>query len=114
MSYLRILNLNNMKITNFTSPRGNVVPNQFEINFNDVSIFQSYDSIITKIEKGITYLDEKYWNYSKTTSKYRSIFLRESTKETQRKIDSGEYILTDLSKEMEIKGTTKTFKFFKK
>ena len=34
---------------------------------------------------------------SRTTAKYRNQFLDESTKETQAKIDSGEYILTDLN-----------------
>jgi len=42
-------------------------------------------------------LDKKYWNYSKTTSKYRNKFLNETTKETQAKIDSGEYVLKDLN-----------------
>ena len=61
--------------------------------------FQSYDSIIVYIDNyvGGTYLDQKYWNYSKTTSKYRNKFLGETTKETQAKIDSGDYILTDLN-----------------
>ena len=35
--------------------------------------------------------------YSKTTSKYRNMFLGETTKETQKKINSGEYILTNLN-----------------
>ncbi|KKM03661.1 hypothetical protein LCGC14_1772170 [marine sediment metagenome] len=43
------------------------------------------------------YLDETYWDYSKTTGKYRNIFLGENKAETQKKIDSGEYILTDLN-----------------
>ena len=76
--------------------------NQFIINDNENKTFQSYDSIIVFIPanqsgKYPTQLDKKYWNYSKTTSKYRNIFLGETTKETQVKIDSGEYILTDLN-----------------
>lgn len=43
------------------------------------------------------YLDKQYWDYSKTTGKYRNIFLDESKAETQKKIDNGEYILTDLN-----------------
>lgn len=101
-----------MLVTNFTSTKGNEVPNQFEIKMKDTIIFQSYKSIIAKIEKGKTYLDERYWNYSKTTSKYRSIFLGESTNETKRKIESGEYVLTDLSKELVEKELT-NFKFLK-
>jgi len=46
---------------------------------------------------GKTQLDEKYWDYSKTTGKYRNQFLGENKKETEKKIASGEYILTDLN-----------------
>jgi hypothetical protein len=103
-----------MIIKNFKSPKGNDVPNQFQIEFQNTIIFQSYKTIISKIENGITYLDERRWNYSRTTSKYRSIFLGENTKETQKKIDSGEYILTDLSKTFDITKDISNFKFLKK
>jgi hypothetical protein len=72
--------------------------NQFVINAdNGDLIFQSYDSIICKKSKGKVYLDENFWNYSKTTSNHRNIFLNEKTKETENKIKSGEYILTNLN-----------------
>ena len=72
--------------------------NQFIIQHDDVEYFQSYDSIIVKrFKQGICHLDKTYWNYSKTTSKYRNQFLGETTKETQRKIDRGLHILTDLN-----------------
>ena len=84
------------------SSKGNFIANQFIINDNEgYEYFQSYRSIIvkrTKYDAGIkTELDEKYWNCSRTTSKYRSMFLNESTKETKEKIASGEYILTNLN-----------------
>ena len=103
-----------MKIKNLTSPRGNEVPNQFEINYNGALIYQSYKAIIAKIERGVTYLDEHYWNYSKTTSKYRNIFLGENTKDTLKKIKSGEYILTDLSKSFQAPKEVSNFKFLNK
>jgi hypothetical protein len=84
-------------IQNLTSSNGNKVPNQIVIRNETLRIFQSYDSIIVKVEGGQVYLDETYWNYSKTTSKYRNRFLGDSTKEIKSKIKSGEYILTDLS-----------------
>lgn len=91
-----------MKVENMTSSNGNKVANQFIItDDNGYKYFQSYDSLIVKIEDdgvmSITYLDEIYWNYSKTTSKYRNIFLNETTKETQEKITNGEYHLTNLN-----------------
>lgn len=90
--------LNDMTtIRNLTSSNGNKVPNQIVIRNESLRIFQSYESIIVKIEDGKVYLDETYWNYSKTTGKYRNQFLGESKKETESKIKSGEYILTDLS-----------------
>jgi len=99
-----------MKVSNMQSSRGNDVPNQFLItdygrgangNFTERLIFQSYDSVIaiktrwedeTRVE-----LDETYWDYSVTTGKYRNQFLGETKKETQAKIDSGEYKLADLN-----------------
>ena len=90
-----------MKISNITNARGNKVSNQFIVYDGLKTYFQSYNSIIVKIErlegKEITYLDPVYWNYSRTTSKHRSTFLNESTKETQRKIKEGVYILQDLN-----------------
>ncbi len=97
-----------MKVKDMTSKKtGRAVPNQFvvtdSVGLQDmiVEYFQSYDSIIAKkayCKDGVKiYLDEKYWNYSTTTGRYRNQFLGETTKETQAKIDSGEYILTDLN-----------------
>jgi len=92
-----------MKIQNMTSSNGNKVANQFIIFDSEATYFQSYDSIIVKIcfidgERGRkTFLDARYWDYSKTTSKYRNQFLGLTTKEVKAKIDSGEFILTDLN-----------------
>jgi hypothetical protein len=86
-----------VKVENLESHQGNKMPNQFRISTSEGVFFQSYDSIIAKIHKGQTWLDEKYWNYSTTTSKYRNLFLGEDKKQTQAKINSGEYILTDLN-----------------
>ena len=90
-----------MKIQNMTSSKGNKVANQFIIFDSESTYFQSYKSIIVKTtfedDERVVYLDENYWDYSKTTSKYRNMFLGETTKETQKKIDSGEYKLADLN-----------------
>lgn len=87
--------------TNLINARGNKVANQYTIYNSNCTMFQSYNSIIVKTTfedgKRVVYLDEYYWNYSKTTSKYRSQFLGESTKETEAKIKSGEYKLINLN-----------------
>ena len=87
-----------MKVENMTSARGNKVANQFIINSEEGCYFQSYNSIIVKIEGREVYLDEYYWDYSVTTGKYRNDFLGEGIPETRAKIKSGEYTLTDLNK----------------
>jgi hypothetical protein len=87
-----------MKVENMTSARGNKVANQFIINSEEGCYFQSYNSIIVKIEGREVYLDEYYWDYSVTTGKYRNDFLGEGIAETRAKIKSGEYTLTDLNK----------------
>jgi hypothetical protein len=87
-----------VKVENMTSGRGNTIPNQFIIKTHEGYYFQSYASVIVFIPNvGKTVLDESYWDYSRTTGKYRNMFLGEGKDETQRKIDSGEYILGNLN-----------------
>ena len=88
-----------MQVSNLMSNKGNKIANQFNIIDDDGNqYFQSYDSIIAKIVKYRTvYLDEKYWNYSKTTSKYRNIWLGLTTRETEQQISDGKIILTNLN-----------------
>ena len=88
-----------------TSNSGNSIANQFVITDDDGNeYFQSYQSIIAKKPRSHyswiklkILIDEKYWDYSVTTGRYRNQFLGETKKETQAKIDSGEYILTNLN-----------------
>ena len=87
-----------MRVENMRSTRGNKVANQFIINDKGVTYFQSYSSIIAKKSlQGKVYLDAYYWDYSTTTGKYRNDFLGEGIADTRKKIQSGEYILTDLN-----------------
>ena len=86
-----------MKVENMTSPQGNKVANQFIITDNGDEYFQSYRSIIAKRSNGKIYLDDVFWDYSRTTGKYRNEFLGEGIAETRKKIKSGEYILTNLN-----------------
>ena len=87
-----------MKAYNLTSNNGNKIPNQLEIICdNGTKYFQSYNSIIVKKTNNNTYLDSYYYNYSRTTSKYRNIFLNETTKEIEKKIKNDVYKLTNLN-----------------
>jgi hypothetical protein len=88
----------NIKVTNMTSPKGNKVSNQFKIWTSEGWYFQSYDSIIVyRSHEGKITLDADYWDYSRTTGKYRNMFLNESKAETQKKIDNGTYKLVNLN-----------------
>jgi hypothetical protein len=88
-----------IKVKQMTSPRsGSPVANQFIIYTSKGRYFQSYDSIIAlRNNNGKITLDEYYWDYSRTTSKYRNEFLGETTAETRAKIESGKYELEDLN-----------------
>lgn len=86
-----------MKVTNMYSDKGNPVPNQMIIETNNGTYFQSYKSLIALRRNGKVYLDSRYWDYSKTTGKYRNQFLGENIKETREKIKIGIYELVDLS-----------------
>lgn len=88
-----------MKVENLESNRGNTIANQFEITTPEGRYFQSYKSMIVFIPNDgrKIQLDKRYWDYSKTTGKYRNIFLGENKKETEAKIAAGIYELTDLN-----------------
>jgi len=79
---------------------GNAVPNQFVITDNNSdAYFQSYNSMIARrIDATDTIeLDENFWNYSATTSKYLARFLGVPNKEIKQKVKSGEYKLVNLN-----------------
>ena len=64
--------------------------------------FQSYDVLVGKktYVSGVltdTYLDPTYWDYSKTTGKYRNIFLGEKKKETEANLKEGKYRFFNLN-----------------
>ena len=110
-----------MIVKNMTSNHGNNVANQFIIIDRGVKYFQSYETIICMVRGGKVYLDRDKWNYSKTTAKYRNMFLNQTSEEVKAKIKSGEYILTDLNTNpievLTTEGITKTaeysdFEFF--
>lgn len=85
-------------VENMRSPSGkSLVPNQYIIWTNEGKYFQSYSTIIAMIDtKGNVFLDSEAWNYSRTTSKYRNLFLKESLDDTRKKIKDGTYKLVNL------------------
>jgi len=90
------------KVYNLTSNRsGRSVANQYEIITKDNYIFQSYNSIIAKVNRKTNQitLDNYYWDYSVTTLKYLKQFLNISlTKdEIKRNIDIGMYKTANLN-----------------
>jgi len=88
-----------LNVKNMMSDKGNTIANQFIIRTNKGRYFQSYNSIIVFIDNknGQVFLDEHYWDYSRTTGKYRNNFLNEYIDETRSKIKSGEYKLKNLN-----------------
>jgi hypothetical protein len=86
----------NKMITSMLSTKGNPVPNQFIIKTEDSEYFQSYETIIAQKKNDGTIILSPEWNYSRTTSKYRAIFLKESTAETLKKVKNGVYTIKTL------------------
>lgn len=94
---MKIDRMPKVKVCSMRSERSNRnVLNQFIIYIGPNTYFQSYRTIIVAIVDGKTYLDSA-WKYSRTTSKYRSQFLGETTADTHRKIESGEYTIVNLN-----------------
>ena len=90
---------NGLKFEAMRSPRsGKPVANQMILHLPHGYCFVSYgQKIAIKTWSGEVMLDEDYWDYSRTTSKYRREFLNEGTEETRKKIKSGEYKLGNLN-----------------
>ena len=89
---------NKVKVRNMRNNNNNLVPNQFIISTDEGVYFQSYNSTIVFVdEESKVFLDENDWDYSRTTGKYRNIFLGEYIGETRKKIETGEYELIDLN-----------------
>jgi len=86
-----------MKVQNMINSNSKTVPDQFIIYNDMATFFQSYDSIIVKLENGKVFLDENKWDCSKTTSKYLNLFLSRTTAEIKARIKTGEYILSNLN-----------------
>ena len=78
-----------VKAKNIISDRGNPITNQIII-----TAVKGW----TKEGKRKVTLDEYYWNYSRTTSKYRNAFLGEDTLATSKKLMAGVYKLANLNK----------------
>lgn len=65
-----------MIIQNLQSSRsGRDVPNQYNIQIKDMTIFQSYQTIIAAVKNRVLYIDKDF--YSRTTSKYLNIWIRD-------------------------------------
>lgn len=89
-----------MQVENMTSPNGNKVANQFIIRTKKGYYFQSYNTLIAfqGYENGnrVVRLDINNWDYSKTTAKYRNIFLDMTTKAIKEYIADGRIELVNL------------------
>jgi len=82
---------------------GNYAANQFVITTRTATYFQSYNSVVCKIQGGSVTLSSN-WDYSKTTMKHLYIFLREygygslcTSKDIRKAIKNGEVTLENVS-----------------
>lgn len=65
-------------VRNIISSRsGRAVANQFVITTNEGTYFQSYKSLIAKVDSDGRLTLSRFWDYSVTTSKYLYQFIRE-------------------------------------
>lgn len=80
-----------MKVTSLAN-------NQYIIKHNGITYFQSYDVIVAKKAKGKTILDKDYYKYSRTTIKYRNMFLGMLSASVNKAIKEGKITLGKLNK----------------
>ncbi len=85
------------KVIPMTNENGNVVKNQYTYHEDDCFIFQSYDSVIAKIDQNQIYMDINKHDASVTTMKYRNQFVNMTDYEVLEAIDNGDILLVDLN-----------------
>lgn len=101
-------------VRNMTGRTGRPVANQFIITHDEGQFFQSYETVIAfRSRKGDLYLDRDAWDYSTTTGKYRNQFTGLDRAETERRIRSGEIVLTDLNRQGRTFLSTKSSKLIR-
>ena len=66
----------NFNVSNLINNNGNAVSNQFIIRTPKAVYFQSYRSVVAKIDKNSNLILSENWDYSNTTRKHLYIFLR--------------------------------------
>lgn len=77
-----------MQVSNMLSSRGNKIANQFIIEYDKFTAFQSYSTLIAVYdhENDTLYQDKNF--YSRTTSKYLNMFIKEYQPLTISKVDN--------------------------
>lgn len=92
----------NYNVRNIINNNGNAARNQFVIKTPKAAYFQSYDSVVCKLD-GIDIILSKDWEYSHTTRKHLYIFLREygynslcNAKSIRKYIKEGKVILKNV------------------
>jgi len=99
----KITNFGNFEVSlNIKTPKGEPLTDHQKVLTSKGEVFVSCDKNIVFVEAGAdclcdVFIDFKYWNYSKATDCYINIFLNETKKETQAKIEKGIYKLADLN-----------------
>ena len=66
----------NFNVSNLINDNGNAVSNKFIIKTTKTIYFQSYRSVVAKIDKNGRLILSENWDYSNTTRKHLYIFLR--------------------------------------
>lgn len=87
-----------ISVKHLWTPRFREAKDQHEITTTYGTVFQSYESTIAvRTADGRVFLDQVYWNYSTTTRRYLYQFLDCVGSECRERVNSGVYLLADLS-----------------
>jgi hypothetical protein len=90
-------------VSQLINDRGNAAANQFVIRTPKATYFQSYNSVVCKLD-GINVVLSLNWDYSNTTRKHLYIFLRQngyysynSASAVRKAIEQGEITLENIN-----------------
>ena len=93
--------MDKLQVRNLINNKGLAVRNQFLIISGNIHYFQSYQTMIAKVDKVGNVTLSKAWDYSNTTRKYLYMFLLQHGQgvlkgvDVRKRIEDGRYKLVD-------------------
>lgn len=67
-----------------------------------IAVLKSYNKIISIVDRGLVYINQDYFDYSKTTKRHLHLFLEVNAEEFKKNCKNNEYIFVNNEEMLEL------------